>query len=72
MSQELDAVAEELKKIAIKHAKELAKEAIVVAAFPALKLAVSKSETKVDDAILAALEEPLKAQLIALLDKIEV
>lgn len=65
----MDELSQKLADIAVKHGKELLKEALVEVAFPALKLAVEKSDTKVDDAILAVLEEPLKAAILELLAK---
>lgn len=58
------------KMIALKHAEELAKEMTVMVAFPALKEVISKSESKIDDAVLAALEEPMKTAMMAMLDQI--
>jgi hypothetical protein len=58
------------KVIALKHAEELAKELAVMVAFPALKLVVEKSETKIDDAVLMAMEEPLKAAVMQMLEQI--
>lgn len=58
------------KMIALKHAEEMSKELAVMVAFPALKEVVAKSETKIDDAVLAAMEEPLKAAVMQMLENI--
>lgn len=58
------------KMIALKHAEEMSKELAVMVAFPALKEVVAKSETKIDDAVLAAMEEPLKAAVMQMLEQI--
>lgn len=58
------------KMVALKHAEEMAKELAVLVAFPALKEVVAKSETKIDDAVLAAMEEPLKAAVMQMLENI--
>lgn len=58
------------KELALKHAEELAKEMASMVAFPALKLVVEKSETKIDDAVLMAMEEPLKAAVMQMLEQI--
>lgn len=56
-----------------KKAAELAlKELGVEVVFPALKLAVEKSPSKIDDIVLASLEAPLKAAYLELVDKIYV
>lgn len=60
-----------LKKIVIKHGKAAALELIEFAAIPALEQAVAKTETKIDDAVVMALKEPLKAALVELIGKIE-
>lgn len=65
----MDDLSKKLAEIAVKHGKELAKEALVEVAFPALKLAVEQSDTKIDDAVLAVLEEPLKAAILELIAK---
>ncbi len=62
---------QKLKDLAVKHGVAFASEAIVEVAFPALKLAVEKSETKVDDVVLAALEAPLKAAIVELMAKLK-
>jgi hypothetical protein len=66
MEQELK---DQLVEIAKKHGVALAKDLALVIAFPALKAAVAKSETKIDDVVLAALEAPLKEALEELLAK---
>lgn len=60
------------KGIALKNAEQLAKELVADVAFPALKMAVEKSENKIDDVVLAALEAPLKAAVLELVEKIYV
>lgn len=65
--KDLNAKIAELGK---KHAEALLKEVVVEYAFPALKIAAEKSETKFDDLALAALEQPLKDALIALIDQL--
>jgi hypothetical protein len=59
-----------LGEIAKKHGKEMAKEMLVEILFPALKLAAAKSENKIDDLALAALEGPLKQAALELLEKV--
>ncbi len=66
MEQELKDQVVELSK---KHGVAFAKDLALVIAFPALKAAVAKSETKIDDVVLAALEAPLKEALEELLAK---
>lgn len=58
------------KMIGLKHAEGLLKEVAVELVFPALKEVVAKSETKIDDAVLMAMEEPLKQTLLAMIDSI--
>lgn len=62
-------VTAKLKEIAIKHGKAFALELIAECAMPALKEVVEKSPTKIDDAVLLALGEPLKAALIDMINK---
>lgn len=50
-------------EIAKKHGKAMALEMVEAAAIPALEAAAKKSETPIDDMLLAALKEPLKAEL---------
>jgi hypothetical protein len=64
-------LVEKLKELALKYGVDFAKEAIVEIAFPALKLAVEKSDSKVDDVVLMALEAPLKAAVLELLEKVK-
>jgi hypothetical protein len=66
----MDELVKKLEVLAIKHGKAFAKEALVECAFPALKEAAKASATPIDDIVLAALEQPLKDALIALLDKV--
>lgn len=58
------------KMIGLKHVEGLLKEVAVELVFPALKEVVAKSDTKIDDAVLMAMEEPLKATLLAMIDSI--
>lgn len=67
----MDEVTLKAKAILIKNAKTMAKELVAEVIFAALKEAAKKSETPIDDAIVAALEAPLKNTAIALIDKIE-
>lgn len=53
-----------------KHAKAMALELVEVAAIPALEAAVKNSATPIDDVVLAALKEPLKAALVELIAKV--
>lgn len=64
---ELGQVAVEILK---KKAKEAAVELVSVAVFPALEKVVKESATPIDDVVLAALKEPLKAELLKLVEKI--
>lgn len=65
---------EELKvqalEIVKKHGKAMAIELVAVAAIPALEEAAKKSETAIDDVVIAALKEPLKAALIKLIEEV--
>ena len=45
-------------------AKEAAVELVTVAVFPALQKVVKESATPIDDVLLAALEAPLKAEIL--------
>lgn len=67
----MEEVVVKAKAIALKHSKEMAKEMISEIVFEALKMAAKKSETPVDDAIVAVLEAPLKAAALELIEKIE-
>lgn len=60
-----------LKELALKNGKAFALELIVEVAIPALEQAVAKSETKIDDAVVIALKEPLKMALIELVNNID-
>lgn len=66
----MDEIVVKLKAIALKHAEAMAAELVVEAVMPALKDVVAKSENKIDDAILLALEAPLKVALLDLISKI--
>ena len=62
-------VVQKLAEVAKKHGIAFAKEALLEVAFPALKIAAKQTESPIDDVILAALEAPLKAALLQLLEK---
>ncbi|HQZ60247.1 MAG TPA: hypothetical protein PLQ39_11270 [Acinetobacter sp.] len=47
-----------------KHGKAMAAELVTVVAFPALQTVVKESATPIDDVLLAALEAPLKAEIL--------
>jgi len=47
-----------------KHGKAMAAELISVVAFPALAKVVKDTATPIDDVLLAALEAPLKAEIL--------
>lgn len=64
--------SQKLKQIAIKHGVALAEELAVEIAFPALEDVVAKSENKIDDALLASFEGPLKKAILDQLAKIKV
>lgn len=57
-------------EITLKHAEMALKDVMVELAFPVLKAAVEKSESKIDDMVLAALEEPMKRAVLELVDQI--
>lgn len=57
-----------LGEVAKKHGKAMAKELIVVVAIPALKAAVEKSPTKIDDAIVLTLGPTLESELLKLIE----
>jgi hypothetical protein len=63
----------EIKEIAVeivkKHGKAMAIELVEAVAVPALEIAVKESATPIDDVVLAALKEPLKAALIKLVQE---
>lgn len=63
-------VQEQALAIVVKKAKEAAVELITVAVIPALEKVVKDSATPIDDVVLAALKEPLKAELLKLVEKI--
>ena len=63
-------LADKAKAVALKHAKAMAIELVEEVALEALKAAAAKSENKVDDAVVMALGEPLKASLKEMLEKI--
>ena len=47
-----------------KYGKLMAAELVTVVAFPALQTVVKESSTPIDDVLLAALEAPLKAEIL--------
>lgn len=61
---------EQALEIVKQKAKEAAVELVTVAVFPALQKVVKESATPIDDVLLAALEAPLKAELLKLIEKI--
>ena len=61
---------EQALEIVKQKAKEAAVELVTVAVFPALEKVVKESATPIDDVVLAALKEPLKAELLKLIEKI--
>jgi len=64
-------VLEAAKQIVITHAKQMALELIEAALIPALEAAVQKSETPIDNVVLAALKQPLKDGLIELISQVK-
>jgi len=66
----MEELTPKLKEIALKHAKALALDLVAECAIPAIELAVAKSENKIDDVVLAAIKEPVKKELLALIEKI--
>ena len=63
-------VVAKLGEIAKRHGKAMALEMVAECAIPALEEAAKNSATPVDDMLIAALKEPLKAALIGLLGKV--
>jgi len=61
---------EKLAEIVKKHGKAMALELVAEAVIPALEAAAAKSATPIDDMILSALKEPLKKELLEMLDKV--
>lgn len=59
----------EAKEIVIRHGKAMAVELIEKVAIDALKDAVQKSATPIDDVVVAALAEPLKKAIIDAIQK---
>jgi len=59
----------DLKKLIVDAIKPLLKEFLIGYLFPELKKIVEKSENKIDDALLASFEEPLKQAITNLLEK---
>lgn len=60
---------EQILEIVVKHGKAMALELVEQVAIQALEEAVKKSETPIDDVIVAALKEPLKQALIKLIQE---
>lgn len=54
----------------LKHAEMFAKEMAMEIVFPALKMAVEKSSSKIDDMVMSALEAPMKQAALELIDQI--
>jgi len=65
MDESLKVMALEVVK---KHGKAMALEMLDVVVVPALEQAAKASATPIDDAVLAALKEPLKAALKQLIE----
>jgi vacuolar-type H+-ATPase subunit D/Vma8 len=63
-------VQQALLDLAKKHGKAYLLEALEIVAIPALEAAVAKTEMKLDDMAVAALKEPLKAELKKLIEAI--
>lgn len=59
----------DLKKMVIDAIKPLLKEFFIGYLFPELEKIVKNSENKIDDALLASFEEPLKQAINNLLDQ---
>jgi len=59
----------DLKKLIVDAIKPLLKEFLIGYLFPELEKIVKTSENKIDDALLASFEEPLKQAITSLLDK---
>ena len=66
----MEELKQKAKMLALKHAEAVLKEVAVELVFPALKSVVAKSETKIDDAVLMAMEEPLKQAWLSMIDGI--
>lgn len=62
--------AEVSAEILKKNAKATATELVEAAVFPALQAAVKNTASPIDDVLLAALEAPLKAELLKLIASI--
>ena len=61
-------IAQTATEILKKHAKSAAVELIAEAVFPTLQKVVKDTATPIDDILLAALEAPLKAELLKLIE----
>ena len=66
----METIGQQLAEIAKKHAKQLTVEVINEVLEIALKEAVAKSATPIDDVVVAALYPTLKAELLKLIEKI--
>ena len=64
----MEELGAQLADIAKKHGKAMAVEILAEALVPALEQAAAKTETPIDDTILALLKEPLKVELIKLIE----
>ena len=66
----MDGLKEKMLEIVKRHGKAMALELVAEAAIPALEAAAAKSATPIDDMVLATLKEPLKKQLVELVEKL--
>jgi len=66
----MESVGQKLAEIAKKHGKEIAIEIVNEVLEPALKEAVAKTQTPIDDAVVAALLPSVKAELLKLIESI--
>jgi hypothetical protein len=61
---------QKMKVIVLKHGKAMVQELVVELGFPELEKIVADSPQKIDDLVLAAMEEPLKKAILDLLAKV--
>lgn len=61
---------EQILEILKKNVKQAAVEIVAEVVGPALEEAAKKSPTPIDDVLVAALKEPLKAELLKIIEKI--
>jgi hypothetical protein len=66
----VDELTHKIAELSKKHFKAYAMELVSELAIPALEAACKKTPTPIDDVLLAALKEPLKAELLALIEKV--